>query len=277
MRILLLTLLLLSTCAVAANPTTDPDPEAQAHHYLAQDPPAHDQARALFMQAAEQGSPTAMAYLGWMFEHGHGTAPDGEQAVYWYGQAARAGALPYAMHLGWIHLRGELVPRDRETSEDWFRYAIDQGHAPARVALASIWIADALGGRDPDLALEAEALLLPAMEAGEVLALYFLARLYIEGIGSVTADDDKAFHYTREGARQGHPRMQAWLAMMHADGRGVAADPVAAIQWSNLAAAGGDELGMELRQALESRATPEQIQEGRGRAVTWALSHGQPD
>ncbi|MCG5501917.1 tetratricopeptide repeat protein [Ectothiorhodospira lacustris] len=277
MRILLLTLLLLSTCAVAGNPAPVPDPEAQAHRYLAQDPPAHDRARALFMQAAEQGSPTAMAYLGWLFEHGHGTAPDGEQAVYWYSRAARAGALPYAMHLGWIHLKGELIPRDREASEGWFRYAIERGHAPAQVALASIRIADALGGRDPDLALEAEALLLSALEAGESLALYFLARLYIEGIGSVTADDDKAFHYTRRGAQEGHPRMQAWLAMMHADGRGVAADPVAAIQWSNLAAAGGDELGMELHRALESRATPEQIQEGRGRAVAWALSHGQPD
>ncbi|SEP57892.1 hypothetical protein SAMN05421693_101110 [Ectothiorhodospira magna] len=276
MRILLLTLLLLSISATSANPAPA-DPETQAHQYLSQNPPAYDQAKILFMQAAKQGSSTAMAYLGWLFEHGHGTTADGEQAVYWYDQAAQAGALPYAMHLGWLYLRGEVVPRDRETSEHWFWYAIDRGHAPARVALASIWIADALGGRDPDLALAAEALLLPAMEAGEVLALYFLARLYIEGIGSVTADDDKALHYTREGAQQGHPRMQAWLAMMHAQGRGVRVDPVAAIQWSNLAAAGGDELGLELRRALESQATPEQIQEGRGRAVTWALSQEQPD
>ncbi|MBK1692686.1 hypothetical protein CKO33_10970, partial [Ectothiorhodospira mobilis] len=38
-------------------------------------------------------------------------------------------------------------------------------------------------------------------------------------IGAVDADADKAFYYTRLGARRGEPTMQAWLAQQYLEGR----------------------------------------------------------
>ena len=247
-------------------------PETRAHAYMALDPPDWDSARAAFEEAAEAGSSTAMGYLGWMYEEGHGVEPDAGEAVRWYGKAARSGAHDFALKVGWMHLSGNGVPRDREQAEHWFRRAIDAGHAPAKTAWASVLIADALGGRNTEQVPEARSLLEEALEEGHVLASYFLARLYIEGIGGHPVDDGMAAHYTRIGAESGHPQMQGWLALMYFEGRGVDADPVMAAKWANLAASEGDSLGNGLRLALEEQLEPGQIDEARRRAVEWALA-----
>jgi uncharacterized protein len=247
------------------------DAEGRAHAFMALEPPDWDAARAAFTEAAEQGSPTAMSHLGWMYEEGHGVAPDGVMAAEWYVRAARAGAHDFAMKLGWMYLGGEGVPRDREQAEYWFLHAVDAGHSPARIAWASVLIADALGGRDPERVFEARTLLEEALEDGFVLASYFLARLYIEGIGGHPVEDVPAAYYTRIGAEDGHAQMQGWLAFMYYNGRGVEQDPVAAAMWANLAAASGDTLGEQLRRLLESELTPEEIRGGRQRAVDSAL------
>jgi uncharacterized protein len=266
-------LLLLSMNAAAGEPeeATGQDAEARAHAQMALEPPDWDAARAAFAEAAEQGSPTAMSYLGWMYEEGHGVVRDGDQAAEWYGRAARAGAHDFAVKLGWMYLGGDGVDRDRDQAEFWFRHALDAGHVPARIAWASVLIADAQGGRDPERVFEARELLEQALEEGLTLAAYFLARIYIEGIGAQTVDDDLAAYYTRLGADDGHAQMQGWLALMYANGQGVERDLVAAAKWANLAAANGDPLGGRLRLMFDEQLDPEQIQEARQRAVDWAL------
>ncbi|TVP82520.1 tetratricopeptide repeat protein [Thioalkalivibrio sp.] len=266
-------LLLVPVTAAAEEPedTFGQDAEARAHAYMAQEPPEWDAARAAFAEAAKQGSPRAMSYLGWMYEGGHGVARDGELAAKWYGRAARAGAHDFAVKLGWMYLGGDGVDRDRDQAEFWFRYAIEAGHAPAQVAWASVLIADAQGGRDPERVFEAQELLEEALEEGLMLASYFLARLYIEGIGTQSADDALAAHYTRIGADDGHGQMQGWLAFMYVNGQGVDRDLVTAAKWANLAAANGDSLGHGLRLMLDEQLAPEQVREARQRAVDWAL------
>jgi uncharacterized protein len=266
-------LLLLAMTAAAGEPedTTGQDAEARAHAHMALEPPDWDAARAAFAEAAEQGSPSAMSYLGWMYEKGHGVVRDGDQAAEWYGRAARAGAHDFAVKLGWMYLGGDGVDRDRDQAEFWFRHALDAGHVPARIAWASVLIADAQGGRDPERVFEARELLEQALEEGVTLAAYFLARIYIEGIGAQTVDDDLAAYYTRLGADDGHAQMQGWLALMYANGQGVERDLVAAAKWANLAAANGDPLGGRLRLMLDEQLDPEQVREARERAVDWAL------
>jgi uncharacterized protein len=272
--LLVMSALLLVLMPAAAGEPGDPsahDAEARAHAYMALEPPEWESARAAFAEAAEQGSPRAMSYLGWMYEEGHGVARDGELAAEWYGRAARAGAHDFAVKLGWMYLGGRGVDRDRERAEFWFRHAIEAGYAPAQLAWASVLIADAQGGRDPERVFDARELLEQALEEGLMLASYFLARLYIEGIGAQAADDDLAAHYTRMGADDGHGQMQGWLAFMYVNGQGVERDLVTAAKWANLAAANGDPLGHQLRLTLDAQLDPEQIREARQRAVDWAL------
>jgi len=246
--------------------------EAQAHAFMALDPPDWDSARAAFEEAAEAGSRTAMSHLGWMYDEGHGVARDGALAVHWYSRAARAGAHDFAMKVGWMYLSGDGVTRDRDKAEYWFSHAIEAGHAPARIAWASVLIADALGGRDTERVFEARSLLEGALDQGQLLASYFLARLYIEGIGGHPVEDATAAHYTRIGAEDGHAQMQGWLAFMYYNGQGVEADLVTAAKWANLAAAEGDSLGNQVRLVLDEQLEPDQIQEARRRAVEWALA-----
>lgn len=255
-------------------PGTDaPDAEARAHAYLAQSPPDWAAARAAFEAAAEGGSPSAMSYLGWLHEQGHGTPRDGAKAAEWYARAANAGAHTFAVKLGWMYLGGNGVPRDRALAERWFLQAIEAGHAPARLAWASVLLADALGEQESERVYEARALLESALDDGLTLAAYFLARLYIEGIGGHPVDDDMAAHYTRIGAEDGHARMQGWLALMYTDGRAGEPDLLTAAKWANLAAANGDEFGEQLRVALEAELTPAEIDAVRQRALAWALEH----
>jgi uncharacterized protein len=245
--------------------------EAAAHAAMALDPPDWDAARASFQAAAHAGSPTARAYLGWMYEEGIGTDRDITQAIHWYSQAAEAGAMDYAVKLGWMYMSGEGVTQDRARAESWFKTGIEAEHSPARIALASLLIADALGGHHVERVPEARVLLEQALEDGHTMASFFLARLYIEGIGGHPVDDDQAIYYTRIGAETGHAQMQGWLAFMYLNGRGVEPDQVTAAMWANLAASGGDRMGNDIRVLLEERLAAEQVEEARRRAVAWAL------
>jgi uncharacterized protein len=254
-------------------PAIEPDPsaEARAHAALAEDPPDWETARAGFIEAAAAGSPTARAYLGWMYEEGLGVERDINEAMRWYAQAVDAGAMDFAVKLGWMYLTGEGLQPNRAEAETWFQVGIRAGHSPARIALASVIIADALGGQHTERVPEARALLEEALADGHTMSSFFLARLYIEGIGGHPVDDALAIHYTRIGADTGHAQMQGWLALMYVQGRGTASDLVTAAMWANLAAAGGDPLGNDLRTLLENSLEPADIEEARRRAVAWAL------
>jgi TPR repeat protein len=225
-----------------------------------------------FESAAAEGSSVAMGYLGWMHEEGVGVPIDVAQAVYWYEKAARAGELHFAQKLGWMYLAGQGLAADRSMAEKWFRYAMDRDHAPAYVGWASVLIADALGGRQDVPIATARALLLEGLAKGEATASYFLARLYLEGIGGHPLDPAEGAYFAAIGAEAGNTQLQGWLAYLYVEGEGVPQDWVEAAKWANLAAAGGDRFGDGLRRWLESEMlTPEDRMEARQRAIDWAL------
>jgi len=265
-------LLLVGTAAAAPAPDGPPEAaETRAHALLSQDPPDWTGARQAFRRAAEAGSATAMTHLGWIHEEGHGVPRDGERAAHWYSRAAMAGADAFALKVAWMYLAGDGVDRDRERAEHWFGHAIDAQHTPAKTAWASVLISDALGGRAPHRVFEAKGLLEEALDEGQIMAAYFLARLYMEGIGDHPVDDQEAARYARIGADHGHGQMQGWLAFMYQQGQGVNADPVLAAKWANLAAAEGDPLGEQLRRRLDENLDDEDRAAARRLAVEWAL------
>lgn len=218
---------------------------------------------------AAKGSSYAMAYLGWMYEEGRGVERDMAMAAEWYERAALAGAPRYAVKLGWLHLQGQLGEPDRERAEHWFAEAIDAGHAPAKIALASVLMADAMGGRGVNRIDEARALLEQAHAQDEPLAAYFLARLYLEGVGGHETDIERGAEYTRVGAENGNAQMQAWLAMMYADGAGVERDEMETAFWAALSAAGGDPLGLQLHAQMREQLSDEQRRSVMHRTVNW--------
>jgi TPR repeat protein len=266
-RMTLLSLLLLGGFAFNAHAQSS-DIEAKAQQYT-KDGDWHA-AREAFVEAAQLGSPTAMAYLGWIHEEGHGVAANDALAVIWYGQAVKAGADHLAVKLGWLHLSGSEAIRSRELSEQWFLYGIEQGDLDAHVALSSLLIADAQGGKNTHRLDQAREWLLKAHQGEHQVAKYFLARLYLEGIGGHPVDYDMAHHYTLLGAEEGHPQMQGWLAHIYKEGLGREPDPVEAAKWAILAAIGGDSVGSGIYATLEQELSESMMNTARQQAMDWA-------
>lgn len=275
-RTLLVATALLMFASAPAAQSADIEPpwaevENEAHDLMATDPPRWSEARRAFEAAAALGSSQASSYLGWMYENGHGVAVDQTEAVRWYAKVANAGVHEYAVKLGWMYL-GNAVGPDRAVAEGWFRRAIAAEHLPANVALASVLIADALGGKAVERISEARQLLETALAGDERLAAFFLARIYIEGIGGHPRDDDLAAGYARIGADDGHPQMQGWLALMYLRGQGVEVNPMESAFWAALAAAGGDPLGRQLHQAFEGELSADDRKLVLERTFRWAVA-----
>ncbi len=266
---LLIVFLALSS-ALAASETAD-QLEARAQQLMSVDPPDWGGAYEQFEQAAALGSLSAASYLGWMHEHGHGVEVDHEAAAVWYRKVAEGGVHDYSVKLGWMYLGGSQLEVDRALAEQWFGRAIAAGYLPAHVALASVLVADALGGTATDRVYEARALLESALEGDVALAAFFLARLYVEGIGGHPVDEALGAKYTRISAEDGQALMQGWLARMYLEGRGVEADRMEAAFWAALAASGGDPLGRQLHAALIESMSEDERQAVMTRTMRWAL------
>ncbi len=63
-------------------------------------------ARALFLQAAEQGYAPAQVNLGMIYDHGDGVARDYQTARYWYQKAADLGNRDGQLMLGYMYFYG---------------------------------------------------------------------------------------------------------------------------------------------------------------------------
>ncbi len=243
--------------------------ERNARLHMEADIPDGQQIRLWLTGAADAGSFEAMASLAWLYTKGFGVEKDGDQAIHWYTRAVESGGSEYAVHLGWIYLQEDLVEPNPSLAEKWFRRSLNAGDQAARIPLASVLIDDVRSGGDPERIIEARELLDLALDDEPLLASFYLARIFMEGVGSFDADAGEAYRYARVGADSGNREMQGWLGVMYLRGIGVESDPVEALTWFNLAAAEGDALGNQLRLQLESELDASQIAEARRRSSEW--------
>ena len=171
---------------------------------------------------AEQGHARAQYNLGWMYAHGQGVPSDDEAAAQWYRRAAEQGYANAQFYLGNMYRKGEGVPQDYQAAAQWYRRAAEQ-----EVAVAQ----------------------------------YNLGLMYANGDG-VLQDFKAAAQWYRRAAEQGITAAQYNLGGMYYEGiGGVPKDYVYAHMWVNIAASGGDEDAVELRNLVEEEMTPSQITE----------------
>ncbi|TNC78407.1 sel1 repeat family protein [Janthinobacterium lividum] len=97
-----------------------PDVTAQAKVLMRAGEATQPQARALFEQAAGQGSGPAAYYLGLMHKNGMGGPQDGAAALRWLEQAAQRGVAP-AMFI----LANMLLDSDEARARYWLDAACD--------------------------------------------------------------------------------------------------------------------------------------------------------
>lgn len=92
----------------------------------------------VFIPLAEQGQPSAQAYLGFMFETGRGVPQNYTEAAMWYRRAAEQGDSLAQYSLGLLYDRGQGVPRDIVEASKWLNLATAGAPRRAREARARI-------------------------------------------------------------------------------------------------------------------------------------------
>ena len=95
-----------------------------------------------FIPLAEQGVPSAQAYLGFMFETGRGVPQNYTEAAMWYRRAAEQGDSLAQYSLGLLYDRGQGVPRDIVEANKWLN--LSAAGAPPRAREARVRIRDAV-------------------------------------------------------------------------------------------------------------------------------------
>ena len=105
----------------------------------------YQRASRIFIPLAEQGQPSAQAYLGYMFETGRGVPQNYTEAAMWYRRAAEQGDSLAQYSLGLFYDRGQGVPRDIVEASKWLNLAT--AAAPPRAREARARIRDAVTGK----------------------------------------------------------------------------------------------------------------------------------
>lgn len=112
---------------------------------------------------------------------------------------------------------------------------------------------------------QAAKLFQKAAREGVQDAFYMLGLLHQTGIGVTRSHRDALILY-RHVALQGHPRAQAKMAQLIADGKGTRADPVTGFMWYEVSVQLGNSSAISERLKLAVRMKRSDIEQARRRA-----------
>jgi TPR repeat protein len=107
----------------------------------------------------------------------------------------------------------------------------------------------------------------PAAASGDIDAQSILGQMYLQGEG-VPQNYEEAFRLLKNAAEHGNSDAQGFVAVLYLQGDGVSRDVVEAYKWVLLASVASDS-AREVRDALASKLTPDQVAEGQRRALEW--------
>jgi TPR repeat protein len=112
-----------------------------------------------------------------------------------------------------------------------------------------------------------------AAQSGDNDAQFYLGALYSSGVGRPRSDEE-GFRWFSRAAEQGHSHAMLVLAGLYAIGRGTQQDNVNAYKWAYIVSVGSrvDEFRNGARQlmgVLETRMTPEELNQARADAARW--------
>lgn len=201
-----------------------------------------EQVVARLFAEAEEGNPESAWNLGRLYYTGYaGVRRDDAEARRWFATAGERGHADALANLGYFAHEGIGGPQDEALALD----------ATARAAAAGSTYGAGLNGlyrlsrladgqHDPDAVANLER----AADAGELFAQAALGTIVYElGVGAAE-NWERAAHYARLAADQGHGPSMTELARMMFVGRGVAQDERGAVAMFRRAAEAGDPAGM---------------------------------
>ncbi|MDG4879741.1 SEL1-like repeat protein [Mesorhizobium sp. WSM4884] len=220
-------------------------------------------------KAAEAGSATGQAILGYILTKGPKAMRDLDAAHCWYEKSAAAGCpegclglalslarrkqpeqrvriavelrraadagLPTAIYfLAVLTEHGMGLPVDLESAEQLYQLAAEKGFVPAQLRLGLALIDGSLSRQDP---VAGEAWMRRAALAGNLDAAHRLGEHYVRGS---RPDYAEAATWYRRAAEGGHQLAARALASLYLSGNGVAQDAEEGTRWLRAAANDGN-------------------------------------
>ncbi|MBP5344199.1 MAG: sel1 repeat family protein [Alphaproteobacteria bacterium] len=232
-------------------------------------------ALAEFNVLAEQGSPAALYYLGYMHQGGLGVPVNLATAYNYYKRADEAFYLPAAAPLGAMLLKGGAgVPTSYSSAIHLLKKAALSGSASAAYELGMIHL-NGLGKGTahavPENFNHAFGYFLLGALRGDRRAQQQLSKMYLVGRG-VPQDYQKSLAWLTRAANQGYPKAQLELAtLLESDPR--LKNPSLAYAWYALLAAYGEqELGVMAatkRDALAKNLSAQEIAQRQKEVQQW--------
>ena len=183
--------------------------------------------------ADQDKQPTALSYLGTMYERGVGVSKDYVKAIEFYTQAAELGHTAATYSIAHMYLSGRGVDQSPEEAARWFRLAGLAGHTMAQV---------------------------------------YVADLYFSGRG-LPQDGEAGLRWLTRAAEAGNLTAQFMLGRRLANGDGVGEDKVRGLGWLLAASGRGEKRAEKAAGELRTTMAPEEIQKSQGRAKKINAGH----
>ena len=154
-------------------------------------------------------------------------------------QAVALGDSEAAGKLAFCYEYGRGVQRDEKKAFELYKLGAKRGNGMSQFKLAEFLILGRPEGTEPDVntALKWYD---AAAKSRNPQALFRMGVFYLDGMGPIRKDDEKAAKYFYESAKLGYAQAQYNLACLFSEGRGVMKDEAAALFWYLQAAKKGD-------------------------------------
>jgi TPR repeat protein len=245
------------------------DPEAQYQLGVLSETQGSDndfaEAAAWYTKAAASKYAPAQRNLAILYETGRGVPQNNAMARDWYGKAAALGDALALTHLGIMQYRGLGGARDIPSSVDSFTKAAELGVARAQFDLGTMYETSKGVTADPVMAA---SLYRQAANQNFAPALSSLGLLLAKGEG-VKRDLTVAHDNFRRAAELGDVRGQYYLAVDYRLGKGVLADPIAALRWFAIASGHGNIDAVRQRNELMNEMSKPDVEQALRQAEDW--------
>lgn len=161
--------------------------------------------------------------------------------------------------LGILYLRGWGVEQDVDKALSLFHKSAKKGHRAAENNLGEMYMAGV--GVPKDFGQAFQWCWRAALK-GDPDAQNNLGAMFAEGLG-VERDYRLAMYWFQKAATQGNVEAQANVGHLYRTGDGVRRDYMQAYAWYGIAAAGGLDMGVQLRDSVATFLSEEQLEQGR--------------
>ncbi len=177
-----------------------------------------EEALSLYKKAASRGHQEAQRQLAEMYYNGEGVTENKKIAFYWYEKGVSVETAREKFALADKYDRGlDHFPEDSDRALHWFKKAAEQGHKGAQLRLAKMYYNGEGVTENKETGFYWYEKSVSVETAEQKFAL---ADKYDRGLGDFPEDNDRALHWFRKAAEQGHSGAQLRLAKVYYSGEG---------------------------------------------------------